>query len=412
MGFISSLEARSSPQHVGHPRDPVIADWFGVGNRSNSGVNVTPDSAMRVTAVYRCVAILSQTFASLPLHVYRILPNGGKEIDRKHPLYPILHDQPNEFQTSFEWREMMWGHFALRGRCYSEIISSGGRAVEQLIPLHPDRVRPFKAPDGRIAFEYTNDSGISRVILQDEMHYMHLLSMDGINATSPIGMAREAVGLSLATEEHGAKLFSNGTRMSGILKMAGRMRDDVARANFRKSWNAAQSGLQNAHRVALLEDGMEWQSIGMTSEDSQFLETRNFQLSEIARIFGIPPHKIADLSRSTNNNIEHQGIEFVQDTVRPGAVRHEQSFKRDLFTQSSRGTHTIEYNLDGLMRGDSSARTAYYASGIQWGWLNPDEARHKENLNPREDGLGGEFLRPANMLTASQSVEQGENDGN
>lgn len=398
MGIFSDIEQRSTSAQIGPPRDPAIAEWFGQGSLSNAGVNVTADNAMRVTAVFRCVAILSQTFASLPLQVFKQLPDGGKEIDKKHPLYSVLHDQPNEFQTSFEWREMMIGHFALRGACYSEIVSSGGKVVEQLIPLHPDRVYPFKAPDGRIAFNYYPENGNSRVILQDEMHYMHLLAFDGIKPLSPIGMARESVGLALATEEHGARLFSNGTRMSGILKMPGHLKDDPARERLRKSWHQAQGGLRNAHKVALLEDGIEWQSIGMTSEDAQFLETRNYQLAEIARIFGIPPHKIADLSRSTNNNIEHQGIEFVQDTIRPGAVRHEQAMRRDLFSSQSRQTHTIEYNLDGLMRGDSAARTAYYTNGIQWGWLSPDEARRKENMNPRKDGLGGKYLQPMNMI--------------
>lgn len=410
MGILDTIEARAEKINIGPPRDPVIADWFGMSNVANSGISVNADTAMRIAAVYRCVTLLSQTYASLPLQVFRMQSDGGKELDRMHPLYRIVHDQPNQFQTSFEWREMMLGHFTLRGKCYSEIISSGGNPVAQLVPLNPDAVFPFMAPDGRIAFEYHPVDSPPRVILQSEMHFMHLLAADGITPMSPIGKAREALGLAMATEEHGARLFSNGTRISGILKMPGHLKDDVARKRLKESWHAAQGGLKNAHKIAVLEDGLEWQSIGMSSEDAQFLETRQYQVAEIARIFGVPPHKIADLSRSTNNNIEHQGIEYVQDTIRPGAVRHEQAMMRDLFTARSRRTHTIEYNLDGLMRGDSRARTEYYSSGIQWGWLAPDEARHKENLNPRPDGKGMEFLKPLNMESANDAQGSEQDD--
>ena len=173
---------------------------------------------MKSSVVWRCVNLLAQTFASLPLHVYRELGDGGKEIDKKHPRYKLLHDRPNEWQTSFEWREMMAGHFALRNRAYSEIVSSGGNAVAALIPLHPDRVRPFRAPDGRMAFEYYPPNGPSRIILQSEMHYLHgmALGADGM-PLSPVAVGREAIGLSLAAEEHSARLFGNGTRLGGVL---------------------------------------------------------------------------------------------------------------------------------------------------------------------------------------------------
>ncbi|MES2126662.1 MAG: phage portal protein [Pseudomonadota bacterium] len=394
-------ELRATSSVIGPPRDPVIAAWFG-GNRSASGVNVTADTAMKVTAVLRAVSILAQTYASLPLDVYRVADDGTMMADRKHPLSQLLRDQPNKWQTSFEWREMMAGHFALRGACYSEIVSTGGRAIDQLVPLHPDRVRPFPAPNGQIAFEYMPKNGPSRIILQSEMHFQLLMAGDGFTPLSPIACAREAIGLALAAEEHGARLFSNGTRLSGILKMTGSIKDDERRKKLLKGFSEAYSGNQNAHKTALLEDGMEWQSLGMTSEDAQLLESRKFQIAEIARTFGVPLHKLAELDRSTNNNIEHQGIEFVQDTILPGSVRWAQAMQRDLFFGESRRTHCARFDLDGLMRGDSTQRAALYANGRQWGWLSADDVRRREGLNPIKGG--DVYLTPSNMTGAGTAL--------
>ena len=396
MGILATLEKRSGA----HPRDPALADWFGLSSRSVAGVSVTANTATRNTAVFRAITILSQTYASLPLGVYRVMSNGGKELDRTHPLFNVLCKRPNKWQTSFEWREMMAGHFALRGRCYSEIISSGGQSVSELVPLHPDRVRPFRAPDGRLAFEYSPLDGPSRIILQSEMHFLHGLttSSDGITPLSPIGEAREAIGLAMAIEEHGARLFSNGTRLGGVLKMPkGHLKDDATRANLLKSWREAYSGLRNTGKTALLEDGLEWQALGMTNEDAQFLEARKMQVAEIARIFGVPLHMLSELDRSTNNNIEHQGMEFVTHTIRPGAVRREEAMERDLLSGTSANTHCIYFDLDGLMRGDSAARAAFWSSGLQNGYLNRNEVRVWEGLNPVSDPTMDQFTVQQNM---------------
>lgn len=380
MGLMDMLESRATSQVIGPPRDPVIAEWFGMGSRSSSGMSVTADTAMRVTAVFRCVSLRAQTLASLPLTVERNLPDGGHETDRKHPLFDKLAYQPNRWQTSFEWREMMEGHFCLRGACYSEIVSSGGSGVEELIPLHPDRVTPFRAPDGKLAFMYRPLNGPERVILQDEMFFLHLMSSDGIKPISPISLHREAIGLAMATEEHGARLFGNGARPGGLLKMKGHLKDDQARKRLRESWNETHGGVDRSNKVAVLEDGMEWQQVGMTSEDAQFLETRSFQVIDICRIFGVPPHKVAELTRSTNNNIEHQGIEWSTDTIGPQVCRWEQAMQRDLF-YSNRRTHSAMFDLDGLMRGDSTARAAWNASCAQNAIKSRDEIRRSEGLN-------------------------------
>jgi len=399
MGLISRLrEHRATSQSIGHPRDPVVAGWFGGGSNSATGLSVTPDSAMKVTAVFRCVNLLAQTYASLPLGVFRERGDGGKDLDKNHPLYRVIHDQPNKWQTSFEWREMMAAHFALRGACYSEIISSGGRAVDQLIPLHPDHVRPFRAPDGRMAFESRSQNGPARIILQDEMHWMHLLPIGGDSTKpfSPISLCREAIGLSLATEEHAARLFSNGARPGGILKMTGHLKDDPARERFKRSWQEVQGGLRNTGKVALLEDGMEWQALGMTNEDAQFIETRGLQLGEIGRIFGVPAHKFNDLSRATFSNIEHQGIEFVTDTIRPFIERWEDAMQRDLFFGAR--THIAEFDLDGLMRGDSAARASFNASALQNGYSSRNEIRTREGRNVSADEGMDAYTVQSNLI--------------
>lgn len=403
MGILSRIERRATSQTLGHPRDPALAQWFG-NNSVASGQLVTSDTAMRVTAVYRAVSILAQTYASLPLGVYRDLAGGGKEVDKSHPLYRLLHDQPNAWQTSFEWREMMAGHLALRGNAYSEIISAGGRAIDQLIPLHPDRVRPFRAPDGKVAYEYRPINGPGRVILQSEMHHLRGLSFDGLRGMGVIEHCREAIGVALATEEHGARLFSNGTRLSGLLKLKGALKDDESRKRLKQSWQEAYAGTNNAHKTAVLEDGTEWQQVGMSSVDSQFLESRKYQIAEIARMFGVPLHMLGELTNATFSNIEHQGIEFVTHTIRPGAVRWEQAMKRDLFFGASAKTHYAEFNLSALMRGDSAARAAYYATARQWGWLSVNDIRALENENPIAEG-GDEYLKPLNMIQAGANPQ-------
>lgn len=399
MGLITSIESetRATSQQIGAPRDPVIAEWLGGGSNSVTGLSVTADSAMRTTVVYRAVSILAQTYASLPLSVDKFLPDGGIQEDKNHPLYDIIVYQPNKWQTSFEWREMMAAHFALRGRCYSEIVSRGGRAVSELIPLHPDRVTPFRAPDGKMAFDYQSMDGLSRVILQDEMHWMHLMTSTGLDWKSPIQLCRESIGLAMATEEHAGRLFGNGTRPSGFLKMAGHFKDGETKKNFAKSWQEANSGLRNTGRTVILEDGLEWQSVGMTSEDAQFIELRNFQLAEIGpRIFGVPSHKLGDLSRSTNNNIEHQGIEFVTDTIRPGVVRWEQAMQRDLIF--GKRTHCVNFDMDGLMRGDSAATASKNSSDLQNGIKNRNEVRQKDGLNPVDDEAMSAYTVQSNMI--------------
>lgn len=403
MGFFDRLfGTRASAGVIGNPRDPVIAQWFGQTSQSASGMSVTPESALRVTAVYRAIGLLAQTYASLPLIVGKYTESGGVVPDPTHPAWYPLVKRPNRWQTSFEWREQQGAQFALYGRCYSEIISTSGKAVSELVPLHPSHVRPFRAPDGKLAFEYSPLNGPARIILQDEMCFLHGITLgeDGVTPLSPIAAAgREAIGNAMAMQEHSGKLFANGTRLGGLLKMPGHLADDTKRKGLLDGWNRAFGGTRNTGKTALLEDGLEWQPLGMTSEDAQVLESMQFSIADISRIFGVPPHLLSDLSRATFGNIEEQGIEFVTHTIRPGAVRREEAFERDLLFGRSALTHCVQFDLDGLMRGNMAARAAFYTSMTQNGIKNRNECRLMEGDNPSFDEGMDKFTTQLNMTT-------------
>lgn len=383
------------------PRDPALSGLFG-GGEAASGIVVTPDTAMRATAVYACVQYLARSIAAMPLILYQRLPDGGKERDYEHPLGRVLHDQPNGWQTAFDFRAMLQAHLSLRGNAYARIVSANGAPVSALIPLHPDRVRPLpRRVNGRLAYEHWPLDGGREILLQEEVLHLRGLSLgpDGVLGLSPIDSLREAVGLALAAETYGARFYRNDARPGIVVKHPGRLSPEGA-ARLKASWNSQFAGAANAHKTAVLEEGMDIVPIGMTAEQAQFLETRKFQRGEIASIFGVPPHKIGDLERATFSNIEHQAIEVVTDTIRPWAVAWEQALTRDLFTGDMRRTHMVAFNLDGLLRGDIESRYRAYATGRQWGWLSANDVREREDMN-RIDG-GDIYLAPVNMTPAEK----------
>jgi len=382
-----------------HPRDPVIASWFDYVN-VHSGVSVTAESAMRVMAVYRCVRLIAQAIASLPLIVYRTL-DVGKEPAPKHPLYALLHDRPNDWQTAYEFREMMQAFVELRGNAYAEIIPTGTNPVGMLMPLHPDRITPFRAPDRSIAYRYAPESGETRTILQDEMFHLRGLSWDGMTGLDPITLAAEAIGVAIAAERFGGAFFGNNTVIGGVLEHPGSL-SDKAYGRVKSSWAERHQGPAKAHKPQILEEGMKWHTVGLEPEKAQFLETRKFQVTEIARMFDVPPHKVMDLDKATFSNIEHLGIEFVVDCLRPRLVRWEQAIKRDLLTESGRRGFFAEHKVDGLLRGDIRSRFEAYqiAAGGNAPWFTRNEVRGLENLNPLP-GLD-QPLMPLNMTGGSK----------
>lgn len=406
MGILSRLERRAAVVGAGHPRDPVIAEWFAQAN-SASGQRVTPDTAMGVMAVYRAVRLISQTMASLPLRVYERMEPTGKRIAENHPLAPLFRNRPNDWQTPFEWKEMMAGHLELRGNAYSEVKTDGRGRVKQLIPLHPDRVvvkRGRVKDDSPLVvwYEVRPLDGPSYVLFADEMLHLRGFSTDGLTGLCPITIARETIGLAMAAQEHGARFFSNNASPGGVLSHPQKLGKEARKA-LKESWEEMQSGARNAHRIAVLEEGLTWTAVGLTNKDAEFIDSRKFQVTEIARMFDLPPHKLMDLERGTFTNIEHQSIEWLQDCIRPRAVRWEEAAARDCLLPSDEDRYFLRFNLEGLLRGDSAARGEFYTKLFTIGALSVNDIREKEDMNP-VDG-GEERFVPLNMVPLSRASD-------
>jgi HK97 family phage portal protein len=401
--ILASLERRMV---TAHPSDPNAVALLGGGMVSTSGQLVTADTAMRVMAVYRAVRLLSQTLASLPLRIYQVMGNGALAPAEQHPFHELLAYRPNKWQTPFEWKEQMQGHLELRGNGYSELIKDGRGRVREMIPLHPDRVYPKRefVPgfDEEVQYyEFWPRNGPMRVIYPDEMLHLRGYSADGLIGISPIAIARETIGLAMAAEEHASRFFSNNGSPGGVLSTPKAM-DEDAKKRLKKSWEAAHSGSRNAHRVAVLEDGLEWKQIGLDNKDAQFIENRKFQIREIARMFDLPPHKLMDMEQATFSNIEHQSMEFVQDAIRPRIVRWEEAMLRDCLLPSDEGKYVLSFNLDALLRGDSAARAAFYKELFYVGAFSPNDVLRREGQNPYEGG--DERFVPVNMQPISRAL--------
>ena len=394
-----------------HPRDKprTAADsmngsayTFFMGG-SSSGKHVNERSAMQMTAVYSCVRILSEAVAGLPLHLYRYSDSGGKEKALEHPLYRLLHDEPNPEMTSFIFRETLMTHLLLWGNAYAQIIRNGKGEVLGLYPLMPAKMTVDRDARGELFYRYqrtTEDSpglGKAETVYLDPHDVLHIpgLGFDGLVGYSPIAMAKNAIGMAIACEEYGAKFFANGANPGGVLEHPGTIKDP---AKVRESWNSVYQGSGNSHRIAVLEEGMHFNPISITNEQAQFLETRKFQINEIARIFRVPPHMVGDLEKSSFSNIEQQSLEFVKYTLDPWVIRWEQSLARALFREDEKTKLFFKFNVDGLLRGDYVSRMNGYAVGRQNGWMSANDIRSLENLDPIPEDEGGSlFLINGNM---------------
>ncbi|UFT98099.1 phage portal protein [Radiobacillus kanasensis] len=379
------------------------------GTQTSSGVSVTEDNAMNITAVYAAQKIIFETIASLPLPLYKRLDGGGKERAPNHYLYSVLHDQANEEMTAFTFVELMQHHLLTWGNAYAEKEINGAGQVVGLWPLNPARTTVERNKEtGRLEYFTATPDGIIHKLPRWKVFHISTLG-DGILGKSPIRLHREAIGLAKATEEFGARFFSNGATPSGIVEYPGRLSDEAFK-RFRDDMREQHNGLSKSHKLMILEEGLKYHQVGIPQKDAQFLETRKFQLNEIARIYRVPPHKIGDLERSTNNNIEHQSIEFVVDTIRPWLVRWEQAIKMQLLTKSARKTYFAEFLIDGLLRGDIKTRYEAYRVGRNDGWLSADDIREKENMNPLPDGLGKTYLINGNMIPIDKAAKGGEDN--
>ena len=382
-------QARDKP--VDKAADAGYSFLFG---RTTSGKPVNERTAMQTTAVYACVRILAEAVASLPLHVYEYRDDGGKKMVHDHPLYYLLHDEPNPEMTSFVFRETLMSHLLIWGNAYAQIIRDGAGRVLGLYPLLPDKMDVQRDDCGNIYYVYSRNSDENPMFKEygdirlkaEEVLHIPGLGFDGLIGYSPIAMAKNAVGMTLACEEYGASFFANGANPGGVLEHPGVLKDP---SKVRESWNSVYRGVNNAHKIAVLEEGMKYQQIGIPPEEAQFLETRKFQINEIARLYRIPPHMVGDLDKSSFSNIEQQSLEFVKYTLDPWVIRWEQSLQRSLLLPGEKGKYFIKLNVDGLLRGDYQSRMNGYAVGRQNGWFSANDIREMENMNPIPDEQGG-----------------------
>ena len=393
--FSMLFRARDKPGRRPSPEDsisPAPNFYFGT---SGAGKSVTVSSAIQMSTVYACVRVIAETVASLPLHVYEITDKGSMKA-AGHPLYRILHDEPNAEMSSFIMRETMLSHLLLWGNSYSQIIRSGRNSIIALYPLMPDHMEVDRDSKGRLVYTYTTTEGQTVKLQPEDVLHIPGLGFDGIMGYSPIALERNAVGLGIAAEEYGAKFFANGARPSGVLTHPNTVKDPK---RLRESWNAAYGGSANANKVCILEEGMTYAPISIPNSEAQFLETRKFQVEEICRIYRVPPHLVCNLDRATFSNIEHSSIDFAVHTIRPWLVRIEQAMNRALFSETEKGRFFVQFNIDGLMRGDYKSRMEGYAIGRQNGWLSANDIRELENLNPLEDEDGGDvYLCNGNLV--------------
>ena len=370
---------------------------------SSAGKSVTERSAMQMTAVYSCVRILAEAVAGLPLHFYKYNEDGSKSKAIDMGLYHLLHDEPNPEMSSFVFRETLMSHLLIWGNAYAQIIRDGAGRVVALYPLLPNKMSVERDDKGKLYYVYSrttdenpNFKEYGEIVLKPE-EVLHIpgLGYDGLIGYSPIAMAKNAIGVSLACEEYGASFFSNGARPGGILEHPGVLKDP---AKVRDSWNAAFGGVGNSGKTAILEEGMKFTPISIPNNEAQYLESRKYETTEIARLYRIPPHMIGDLEKSSFNNIEQMSMEFVKYTLDPWVIRWEQSLQRVLLLPGEKGHYFIKHNLDGLLRGDYQSRMNGYSIGRQNGWLSANDIREMENLNPISAEEGGDlYLINGNM---------------
>ncbi|MBQ6052264.1 MAG: phage portal protein [Clostridia bacterium] len=395
--FSGLFRSRDKPSN----RTPGSGYAFFMGGTA-SGKTVTERSAMQMTAVYACVRILSEAIAGLPLHMYKYNSDGGKEKAVFHPLYRILHDEPNPEMSSFVFRETLMAHLLLWGNAYAQIIRNGKGEIIALYPLMPNRMTVDRDENGQIFYQYSRsfdeharEKDFTVILHPSDVLHIPGLGFDGLVGYSPIAMAKNAIGLAIATEEYGSKFFANGAAPSGVLEHPGTIKDPT---RVRESWQSTFGGSQNSGKIAVLEEGMKYTPISISPEQAQFLETRKFQINEIARIFRVPPHMVGDLEKSSFSNIEQQSLEFVKYTLDPWVIRWEQSIQRTLLSTDEKKDYFVKFNVEGLLRGDYQSRMTGYATARQNGWMSANDIRELENLDriPKEDG-GDLYLVNGNM---------------
>ncbi|MBT0338921.1 phage portal protein [Morganella morganii] len=380
-----------------------LSEMIGLTYDTYSGRRVSPQLAMQLTAVFSCVRVLAESVGMLPCSLYEQLDRGNRRAVRER-LNKLLSTKPNNYMTPQEFWELLIACLCLRGNFYAYKVKALGEVVE-LLPLEPSSVTPKLNSKWEPEYQVTFPDGKRDTLTQDDIWHVRIFTLDGLTGLSPIAYAKQAVGLGLATEEHGSRLFGNGAVTSGVLQTDQYLKDD-AYERLKTDFENRHQGLANAHKPMILEMGLKWQQISMTSEDAQFLETRKFQLEEICRIFRVPLHMIQNTDRATFSNIENLGIGFINYSLVPYLTRIEQRINVGLVKPSKQGVFYAKFNTGALLRGDMKSRFDAYATGINWGIYSPNECRELEELNPRD---GGDiWLTPMNMTTKPESTPEKE----
>ncbi len=375
------------------------------GAKSKAGIHVSPETALRFIAVYACVKLLSESVAQLPCNLYRRKDNqGNREKATDHVLYDKLRHSPNGWQTAFDYHEYQQGGLGLRGNAYAFVERNSRGQVTEIIPMNPGRVNVKIGTDRRPVYDLLDESEAD--VPFSKMHHIAAFKTNAYVGMSPIQAGRDGLGLALVTEEHASTVFSQGTQIKGALerdwkdgaKPLGQSQVD----ELKKQWHELYGGVSNAGKIAVLQDGFKYKAISMNNEDAQLLASRVHGINEVARLYNIPPHMIQLLDKATFSNIEHQGLQFVMYSLMPWIRRHEAAIMRDLLTQNERKQYYVEFNVSGLMRGDTATRFEAYAKGRQWGWLSVNDIRRLENLPPVPNG--DKYLQPLNMVEAGKEI--------
>ena len=367
-------------------------------------MRVSGDGALSLTAAWACVRNISEDFAKLPFKLYEPKTGGGKTPVLDHWLVRLIARKPNNWQTPFEWREMLQGHLELRGNAFNRIIEDGRGGIDQLIPMHPDKVQLEMLDGGNFRYRYIDGTPGGTPLRRDQVWHLRGLSSDGYMGYNPVEIQRQSLGVALSRQDYAARFFANDAKPTGgWIEMTGRFADKAARDTWRKSWAEVQGGA-NKGKVAVLEGGMKYHEVGFNNRDSQFIEAAAMSVNEVARMFRVPPHKIGDLTRSTFSNIEQQNIEYATDCIHSRCQRWESSIASALLGEDS--PLQVEFDISVMMRGDMAARSNYINTGVMNGTLTRNEAREMEGRNPL-DGLD-EPLQALNMVPVSDAPDLDE----
>jgi HK97 family phage portal protein len=378
---------------LGWPQ-PMLYAALG-GYASNTGVPVTPFTALQSSAFYACIRCVSLDIAVLKPFVRRVLSNGGYRRETQHPLGKLFR-RPNRWQTWFEFISYVVSSLCIRGNAFVVVERDRDGNPVELVPIAPDRCTMMLSDDGEMYYRINSRRlGYGLVVPPDDMIHLKNISLDGYVGASPIAIAQDVLGLALATQQHGATLFRQGGQVGGVIKFPGALSKEAA-DRIANSWRETHAGVQNAHKVAVLEEGGDFTKIAITNEEAQFLESRRFSVIEICRLYGVPPHRLGELDKATLNNIEQQNQQYVDNALAPIARAIEQLFNHHLLFEDERSFLECKLDFDDMTRGDLLTRYQAYQVGTLNGWLNRNEVRAKENLDPIDDETADEYRVPLN----------------